>query len=142
MLELKDLRQDIMSMDLVIQPALVGVMAALKGILYDEYLPESPHLWVDVGVHMAAQLVASGITLEFLVPAVGDAARMADPLIHGGISGLVKENFLDTEAISSLALIETRGRIPQPHYYTFQTGFFEGVAYGSVASGATYAAGV
>jgi hypothetical protein len=130
-----------MSIDLVIQPALVGVMAALKDVLYDGYLPESPHMWVDVGIHMVAQLIATGVTMEFLVPTVGDAARIVDPLIHGGISGLVKENFLDADSISALSLV-SNARLPLPHYYSFQTGFFEGVGYGSIASGIGYASGL
>jgi hypothetical protein len=127
-------------MDLLIQPALVGVMATLKDILYEGYAPESPHLWVDVGIHMTAQLFATGVTMEFLVPAIGDAARIADPLIHGGLAGLVKENFIDTDSISALGSIE-RGRLPLPKDYTFQTGFFEGLGYGSIATGLGYAAG-
>jgi len=127
---------------MLVQPALVGAMAALKDILYDGYLPESPHLWVDVGLHVVAELIASSITMEFLVPEVGDAARIADPLIHGGISGIVKEYYLDRDAISSLALVEVRGRLPQPKYYSFESGFLQGAGYGAVSSGVAYGVGL
>ena len=129
-------------MNMFVQPALVGVMAALKDILYDGYLPESPHLWVDVGLHVVAELIASGITMEFLVPEVGDAARVADPLIHGGITGLVKGFYLDRDTISSLALVDVGGRLPQPKYYSFESGFLQGAGYGTVSSGVAYGAGL
>ena len=129
-------------MNMLVQPALVGVMAALKGILYDDYFPESPHLWVDVGLHVVAELIASGITMEFLVPEAGDMARIADPLLHGGISGLVKGYFLDRDTIASLALVEVRGGLPSSKYYSFESGFLQGAGYGSVASGVAYGTGL
>ena len=117
-------------------------MVAAKDILYDEFLPESPHLWLDVGLHMFAKLVSTGITMEFLVPEVGQPARLVDPLIHGGITGLVKENFIDRDSISSLGLVESRGRLPPPHRYSFEYGFLEGVGYGGIATGMAYATGL
>lgn len=130
-------------MDLIFQPALVAALAALKGILYDEYMPENPHLWVDVGIHAFSQLVSTGVTMEFLVPMVGDAARLVNPVIHGGLSGVVKENFIDQESVAGLAFttFERRGRVPPPHYYTFEQGFLEGAGYGTVATGVAYTIG-
>jgi len=124
--------------DLLVQPALVGVMVAMKDILYNHYLPESPHVWVDVGMHMAAKLISAGVTMEFLIPNMGDMARMADPVIHGALVGVVKEQFINTDNISSLGFVET-GRMPMPHHYTFQVGFVEGLAFGGVSSGVAYA---
>jgi len=118
--------------DIVIQPALVGALVALKEILYDGYLPESPHLWMDVGMHVAAKLISIGVTVEFLVPMVGQAARLADPLMHGAMTGLIKEQFIDSNSISMLGLVSV-GRMPSPQHYTFQAGFIEGLCYGGVA---------
>ena len=130
-------------MDILIQPALVGCLVAAKDILYDEYLPESPHVWVDVGIHAVASLIATGVTMEFLVPEIGDAARVvANPVIHGGLSGLAKEHFVDTESVSRFAYANPTSRNPPSYFYTFENGFFEGLAYGSIPTAALYALGV
>lgn len=128
-------------MDLVIQPALVGALVAAKDILYDEYLPESPHVWVDVGIHAVASLIATGVTLEFLVPEVGPAARVANPVIHGSLSGLVKDGLVDSTAVSRLGNVNLRSRNPPAHFYTFETGLLEGLVYGGIPTAALYAAG-
>jgi hypothetical protein len=46
-----------MMIDLAVQPLLVGAMVFLKDVFYDEYLPESIHLWIDVGIHISAKLI-------------------------------------------------------------------------------------
>ena len=128
------------ALDIVIPTTLVAAMSFLKNILIDEYLPESPHLWLDVALHTVAQLVASTATVEFIVPAAGEYGRIANPLIHGGLTGLIKENFLDTSSIASLRMFSS-GRLPKAKNFTFETGFLEGLGYGSIASGTSYAVG-
>lgn len=124
-----------MMIDLVVQPLLVGTMVLLKDVLYDGYLPESPHLWIDIAIHVGAKLVSAGITYELLVPNLGKMAIVADPVMHGCMTGVIKENFLDTDSVSAIGFLESRGKIPLPHYYTFESGFIEGLSYGGVSTG-------
>jgi hypothetical protein len=124
-------------LDILVQPALVGGMVLMKDILYDHYLPESPHLWIDVGLHVVSKIVSTGITQELLVPNIGPMMLVVDPLIHGGLTGLAKEHLLDTENITALSLFNS-GKVPLPHYYKFSTGFTEGLVYGGIATGIGY----
>jgi hypothetical protein len=105
-----------MMIDLAVQPLLVGAMVFLKDVLYDEYLPESIHLWIDVGIHMSAKLISAGITYELLIPNIGNMARIADPVMHGLMTGVIKEQFLDTDNLSALGFIGAGGKIPPLHF--------------------------
>lgn len=126
-------------MDTVVPTALVGVMVALKDIFYDEYLIDSPHLWVDIATQMSAKLISAGVTMEFLVPSLGEMAQVADPVIQGTLSGIVKRNFVDMDSISDLTIFRdaSRGGLPKPHYYTFEYGFIEGLSYGGISTAAS-----
>lgn len=123
-------------LDMTVQPLLVGVMVFLTDVFYHEYLPESPHVWIDVALHMVSKFISTGVTVEFIVPMTGEIGRLADPALHGLMSGLVKEQFLDTDNLSALSLVESglNGKIPQPQYYTFGQGFLEGLTYGGISS--------
>jgi hypothetical protein len=132
------------SIDLLIQPALVAGLVFTKDVLYDGYIPESMHVWLDVASNVAAKFVSQFITSEFIIPSVGQMALAIEPVLHGGINGAVKSTMIDTDQIRSLGAFTTgvatvggrqRRVTPPLAHYTFENGFLEGAGYNAVSVG-------
>lgn len=130
--------------NLMFQSALVGAMALIRGVYLEGYEMGSPHLWLDIGLHMACKFVSAGVTEEFILPIgttmVGDFARVADPLMHGMLAGTIKETYIDSGTVSQLGFIGAGG--PSSSYYSFETGFLEGFAYSGAAAGISIMVGM
>lgn len=122
----------------MVQPTLVGIYVLAKNVLWDHYMPENPHVWLDVGTNVFAKLVSAYIVVEFIVPYTNNMATWIEPLIHGGINGGIKHQFINTDNLSALAVVHTgmayiggksKRVLPPIEHYSFENGFVEGLAY-------------
>ena len=125
--------------DYVVQPALVGAFVFGKNVLFDRYLPEDPHVWIDTVTNVVAKLLSSFVTLEFIEPLVGPHGTWVEPVLHGGFNGSVKHMFVNTDGLSALSFIrnpiQSQGRrvLPPLEHYSFENGFLEGAGYNLVS---------
>ncbi|EDQ91594.1 uncharacterized protein MONBRDRAFT_23653 [Monosiga brevicollis MX1] len=100
--------------DYLVQPALVGLYVLGKDVLYDEYLPDNPHVLIDVATNMFAKLVSAVVTVEFLVPYTTPLATWIEPLFHGAINGAIKHQFIDTDSLNAISFVEQGFQQVQP----------------------------
>jgi len=134
------------AIDYLVQPGLVGLYVLAKNVLYDNYLPENPHVLIDVATNIFAKLVSSAAVIEFIVPTLElPMATWLEPLLHGLINGGIKSQFIDTSNITPISMIRstfTKGRqprrvIPKLEHYTMENGFLEGASYNLAAKVST-----
>jgi hypothetical protein len=135
--------------DYLVQPALVGVFVLAKDVLYDEYLPDNPHVLIDIATNMFAKLVSRFVTIEFVVPALDtSAADWIEPLFHGLINGGIKSRFVNTDNFNAISMMRStftqpsrgnpRRLLPPISHYTMQNGFIEGASYNLAAKVVTF----
>lgn len=124
--------------DLVMQPALVGLFVLGKNVLYDHFMPDNPHVWIDVGTNVFAKLVATFATLEFIVPKTGEQGVWVEPILHGVINGGIKHQFINTNNLNAASFVRNAFQtiegqnvrvLPRVERYTFNNGFMEGAGY-------------
>lgn len=131
--------------DLVFQSALVGAMAVARNVYLEGYDLMSTHLWMDSVLQMVAKFISAGVTEEFVLPigapVVGQYARVVDPILQGSLVGAIKGSVIDSETLGSLGLVAT-GAAPPPAYFTFESGFIEGLLYGGIATGVSAVTGL
>lgn len=133
--------------DYMVQPALVGLYVLAKDVLYDEYLPDNPHVLMDIASNVFAKLVSTIITVDVIVPYTTPMATWLEPAFHGAINGAIKHQMINTDNLNAISFIETgfesaatftrpRGRarvVPPVHHYTYENGFIEGASYNLAA---------
>jgi hypothetical protein len=131
-----------MNIQMLVQPALVGALVFTKDVLIDDFLPDNPHVWVDIATNVFSKFVSQFLTEEFIVPNAGTLGLALEPAMHGAINGGVKSQFSDVDSLTSLGAIESGTRfiegrnrriMPTPENYTFENGFLEGAAYNAVS---------
>jgi len=122
--------------------AFVGTSVFLNDVFGSGYLPDSPFLWIDVGTQMFSYML-SKMVIEYSFDKMFPAGffengfnLVAQPLLHGSMSGLISEFSIHKPSIRSIQFIADRsGKLPDLNKHTgFMDGFKTGAVYNIVGT--------
>lgn len=125
-----------------IQPIFVTLLVFCKNVLGDGYLPESPHVWMDVLGNIAS-FMTSKLIVELWFDKLFTSGLMengfnviVEPLVHGSINGLIKHMEVNTSTLNYLGVFRNlgEGKLPLPSHYSFLNGFEDGIVYNMMAN--------
>jgi hypothetical protein len=119
----------------------VGTSVFLNDVFGSGYLIDSPFLYIDIGTQMLSYTF-SKLIIEYSFDKIFPAGffengfnLVAQPLVHGTISGLIGEFSIHKPSIRTIKYIAgSGGKLPAETHMGFFDGFKSGIGYNIIGT--------